>query len=250
MSDKMSDILVFNNVEMSYYDIYKETKVLKDLSFTIIDKSITTIIGPSGCGKSTILNLIADLIKPTNGKILKPNSIGYMFQKDNLFDWLKIKDNVLIGLKIQNKLTEENIAYANELLNKYGLEEFINSYPNELSGGMRQRVALIRALVVKPKVLLLDEPFSALDSQTRIEVSSDIYKIIKELKITTVLVTHDISEAIGLSDNIILLSKRPASIIKELPIKFNYLNPIERRNNSLFSTYFNEIWSEISGQKS
>ena len=173
-----------------------------------------------------------------------------MFQKDNLFDWLKIIDNVLIGLKIQKKLTDENIKYAKELLIKYGLEDFMYSYPNELSGGMRQRVSLIRALVIKPKVLLLDEPFSALDSQTRIEVSYDIYKIIKELEITTILVTHDISEAISLSDNIIILSDRPANIINELDIEFKSLMPYERRNNSLFSKYFNELWSEISGQKS
>ena len=242
----MSDILKFIDIDMSYYDMKKETEVLKNISFDFKNENITAIIGPSGCGKSTILNLIAGLIKPTNGTIIKPNSIGYMFQKDNLFEWLNILDNVLIGLKIQKKLSLDNIIYAKELLIKYGLEEFINSYPNELSGGMRQRVSLIRALVTKPKLLLLDEPFSALDYQTRISVSSDIYKIIKDLKIQTVLVTHDISEAISLSDQIIILSERPSTIIKSIDIKMNDLTPNERRKNYLFSKYFDEIWSEIN----
>ena len=227
----MSDILKFIDIDMSYYDMKKETEVLKNISFDFKNENITAIIGPSGCGKSTILNLIAGLIKPTNGTIIKPNSIGYMFQKDNLFEWLNILDNVLIGLKIQKKLSLDNIIYAKELLIKYGLKEFINSYPNELSGGMRQRVSLIRALVTKPKLLLLDEPFSALDYQTRINVSSDIYKIIKDLKIQTVLVTHDISEAISLSDQIIILSERPSTIIKSIDIKMNDLTPNERRKN-------------------
>ena len=242
----MSDILKFIDIDMSYYDLKKETEVLKNISFDFKNENITAIIGPSGCGKSTILNLIAGLIKPTNGTIIKPNSIGYMFQKDNLFEWLNILDNVLIGLKIQKKLSLDNIIYAKELLIKYGLKEFINSYPNELSGGMRQRVSLIRALVTKPKLLLLDEPFSALDYQTRINVSSDIYKIIKDLKIQTVLVTHDISEAISLSDQIIILSERPSTIIKSIDIKMNDLTPNERRKNYLFSKYFDEIWSEIN----
>ena len=246
----MSDILKFIDVNMSYYDLKKETKVLNNVSFDFKDENITTIIGPSGCGKSTILNLIAGLIKPTRGTIIKTTNIGYMFQKDNLFEWLNILDNVLIGLKIQKKMTEENIKYAKDLLIKYGLKEFISSYPNELSGGMRQRVSLIRALVTKPKLLLLDEPFSALDSQTRIIVSNDIYKIIKELKIQTILVTHDISEAISLSDQIIILSERPSTIIKSIPIKFNDITPNERRKNIKFAQYFDEVWSEINGKSS
>lgn len=246
----MSDILKLNDIDMSFFELKKETEVLKDISFNFKDTNITAIIGPSGCGKSTILNLIAGLIKPTKGTITKPNSIGYMFQKDNLFEWLNILDNVLIGLKIQKKLTIDNINYAKELLIKYGLEEFINSYPQELSGGMRQRVSLIRALVTKPELLLLDEPFSALDSQTRIKVSSDIYKIIKELKIQTILVTHDIAEAISLSDEIIILSQRPSSIVKVIDIKFNNLNPSGRRKNHLFSYYFDEVWSEINEKDS
>lgn len=246
----MSDILKFIDIDMSYYDLKKETEVLKNISFDFKDKNITAIIGPSGCGKSTILNLISGLIKPTKGTLIKPESVGYMFQKDNLFEWLTILNNVLIGLKIQKKLTVENIEYAKNLLIKYGLKDFIDSYPNELSGGMRQRVSLIRALVTKPKLLLLDEPFSALDAQTRIKVSSDIYKIIKELEIETVLVTHDVTEAITLSDEIIILSDRPSTIIKTIEIEFNNLTPEERRKSSMLSKYFNEVWSEINDKTS
>jgi NitT/TauT family transport system ATP-binding protein len=246
----MSDILKFIDIDMSYYDLKKETEVLKNISFDFKDKNITAIIGPSGCGKSTILNLISGLIKPTKGTLIKPESVGYMFQKDNLFEWLTILNNVLIGLKIQKKLTVENIEYAKNLLIKYGLKDFIDSYPNELSGGMRQRVSLIRALVTKPKLLLLDEPFSALDAQTRIKVSSDIYKIIKELEIETVLVTHDVTEAITLSDEIIILSDRPSTIIKTIEIEFNNLTPEERRKSSMLSKYFNEVWSEINDKAS
>ena len=242
----MNNILVFEQVYMSFYDLNKETKVLNDLSFKIKEGNINVLIGPSGCGKSTILNLVANLIKPTHGTIIKPNNIGYMFQKDNLLEWLTILDNVLIGLKIQKKITNDNINYAKELLIKYGLKDFIDSYPSKLSGGMRQRVALIRAIILNPKMLLLDEPFSALDSQTRIEVSNDIYKILKDLKITTIMVTHDISEAISLADNILILSDRPATLKEEIKLSFNHLTPYERRNNVLFKDYFHKIWGEIS----
>ena len=242
----MNNILVFEQVYMSFYDLNKETKVLNDLSFKIKEGNINVLIGPSGCGKSTILNLVANLIKPTHGTIIKPNNIGYMFQKDNLLEWLTILDNVLIGLKIQKKITNDNINYAKELLIKYGLKDFIDSYPSKLSGGMRQRVALIRAIILNPKMLLLDEPFSALDSQTRIEVSNDIYKILKDLKITTIMVTHDISEAISLADNILILSDRPATLKEEIKLSFNHLTPYERRNDVLFKDYFHKIWGEIS----
>jgi NitT/TauT family transport system ATP-binding protein len=246
----MSNSLIFEHVYKSFYDLKKETKVLEDLSFIIKDGSIYVLIGPSGCGKSTILNLVANLIKPTHGKIIKPNSIGYMFQQDNLLPWLNILDNVLIGLKIQKKITDEKIREAKELLTKYGLEEFIYSYPAELSGGMRQRVALIRAILINPKMLLLDEPFSALDSQTRILVSYDIYNILKDLKITTIIVTHDISEAISMADSILLLSNRPAKLKEQIDIPFSNLNPFERRNSYVFKEYFNKIWGEVNDKSS
>ena len=242
----MDNILIFDHIDMGFYDLKKETKVLKDLSFKVDKGNIYVLIGPSGCGKSTILNLVAGIHKPTNGTITKPNSIGYMFQKDNLLEWLTILDNVLLGLKIQKKITQETFNYAKELLIKYGLEEFIDSYPSELSGGMRQRVALIRAIIINPKMLLLDEPFSALDSQTRIEVSHDIYKIINDLKITTIMVTHDINEAISFADNILLLTDRPATIKENIIIEFNNLTPFERRNQPLYNTYYNKIWGEMN----
>ena len=244
----MNDILAFDNVFLSFYDLKRETKVLNDLTFKVKKGKIYTILGPSGCGKSTILNLIAGVINPTSGKIIKPNDIGYMFQKDNLFEWLNILDNVLIGLKIKKQLTLEKIEYAKELLTKYGLKEFIYNYPHELSGGMRQRVALIRAIIIKPELLLLDEPFTALDAQTRLEVSDDIFRIIKELKITTILVTHDVIEAITLSDNILILSKRPAKLIDNIEVKINDLSPFERRNHNSFKDYFNLIWGEVNGK--
>ena len=242
----MSDILIFDKVYMSFFDLKKETKVLSDLSFKIKEGNIYSLIGPSGCGKSTILNLVANIIKPIHGNIIKPENIGYMFQKDNLLEWLTVIDNVLIGLKINKTLSLEKVEYAKELLVKYGLKDFIDSYPNELSGGMRQRVALIRAIILNPKLLLLDEPFSALDSQTRIEVSYDIYNILKELKVTTLIVTHDIAEAITLSDHILLLSDRPATIKEDIFISFNNKSPFERRNNTLFNQYFNKIWGEMN----
>jgi len=241
----MNDVLIFDNVSMSFYDLKNETSVLENLSIIIKNHTITAILGPSGCGKSTLLNLTANLVAPTKGTIVKPTNIGYMFQKDNLFEWLTILDNVLIGLKIQKKLTKENIDYAKELLTKYGLKDFIYSYPNQLSGGMRQRVSLIRALVIKPELLLLDEPFTALDSQTKIAVSYDIYNIIKEFDITTIFVTHDINEAISLADNIILLTDRPAKVYKIIDVEFKHLTPLNRRNDYLFNKYFNEIWSEL-----
>lgn len=242
----MDDILIFNNINMSFYDLDKETKVLKDLSFNVKKGKIYVIIGPSGCGKSTILNLVSNIIKPTNGIIVKPSSIGYMFQKDNLLEWLNILDNILIGLKIQKKLTKECKEQALELLEKYGLSEFIYSYPNELSGGMRQRVALIRALMLNPSMLLLDEAFSALDAQTRIKVSNDVYKIIKDLNMTTIMVTHDINEAICFADNILILTDRPATLKLDIELDFNKLNPDERRSHPLFNEYFDLIWGEIN----
>lgn len=242
----MKDILKFNNVSKTFFNEKGETHVLDGLSFNIEEGTINAILGPSGCGKTSILNLISGLITPTNGTIKKPESIGYMFQKDNLFEWLNILDNVTLGLKVQKKKTTENIEYAKKLLKKYGLEEFIYAYPNNLSGGMRQRVALIRAVVTKPKLLLLDEPFSALDAQTRLAVSEDIYSIIRDLKITTVIVTHDLSEAISLSDNIFLLSKRPAKLKMKYPIGINDHSPLKRRKLSEFQTYFADIWREIN----
>lgn len=245
----MDNIVTFNNINMSFYDIKKETNVLNDLSLKIKKGNIYILIGPSGCGKSTILNLMADIIKPTSGTIEKPSNIGYMFQTDNLLNWLNILDNVLIGLKIKKQLTEQSKNKAINLLTKYGLKDFMYSYPKELSGGMRQRVSLIRAIILNPSLLLLDEPFSALDSQTRIEVSNDIYKIIKDLNITTIMVTHDVSEAICMADYIFLLTPRPATLKETIKIEINDLIPFERRNHPKFKDYFQKIWGDINDKR-
>lgn len=196
--------LKFSHVYMSYHTLKGETKALEDISFNISDREFITIVGPSGCGKSTILNIIAQLLTPSKGKVLVDNKsleeaslkIGYMFQKDQLFEWLTVWDNVLLGLKIQHKINEDNKDKLRKLLKNYNLWDFRNHYPSQLSGGMRQRVALIRTLAINPNILLLDEPFSALDYQNRLNASDEIFKIIKHEKKTAVMVTHDISEYI------------------------------------------------------
>lgn len=196
--------LKFSHVYMSYHTLKGETKALDDISFNIYDGEFISIVGPSGCGKSTILNIIAQLLTPSKGEVLVDNKslkeaslkIGYMFQKDQLFEWLTVWDNVLLGLKIQHKVNDDNKDKLRNLLTNYNLWDFRNHYPNQLSGGMRQRVALIRTLAINPNILLLDEPFSALDYQNRLNASDEIFKIIKHEKKTAIMVTHDISESI------------------------------------------------------
>ncbi|SNR95110.1 NitT/TauT family transport system ATP-binding protein [Anaerovirgula multivorans] len=192
------------NISKIYHTLDDETKALDNISFDIGKGEIVTIVGPSGCGKSTILSIIAGLVKPSSGdvfingeKIVDTNkAIGYMFQSDHLFQWRTIIENVLIGLEIQNKVNKESIKRVNRLVETYGLGEFKNHYPNQLSGGMRQRVALIRTLAIEPELLLLDEPFSALDYQSRLAVSDDISDILKREKKTAIMVTHDIADVI------------------------------------------------------
>ena len=242
----MEYLLSFNNVSKNFYNDLGETKVLNDLSFSIKNQEIVTLLGPSGCGKSTILNIISSLEKESNGKININAEIGYMFQKDNLLPYLNIYKNIILGLEIQKKKTKENLDYALSLINKYGLADFINYYPNELSGGMKQRASLIRTLVLKPDLLLLDEPFSALDAQTKLTVQNDVYNIIKQEKKSALIVTHDISEAIALSDKIIILTSRPASIKKMIDISINNLSPLDRRKDNLFTYYYNEICENLN----
>lgn len=242
----MIKLLELDNVSLSYYSLKKETKALQNVSFNIFEGEFVSIVGPSGCGKTTILSLITSLIKPSGGKIKtkKDTSFGYMFQKDLLFDWQTILQNICIGLNIQKKLTPENVNYAKSLAIKYGLKDFLNSYPKELSGGMRQRTALIRTLALRPDILLLDEPFSALDFQTRLNVCDDVSTILKQEQKTALLVTHDINEAISLSDKVIVLSKRPATIKKIVDINLNKeIPPMMRRKEKKFNYYFDEIWS-------
>lgn len=247
--------LVLSNVSYSYHTTQGETIALDNLSFDVAKGEFIAIVGPSGCGKSTLLNIIANLLTPTFGEIFidgQPNTsakdIGYMLQKDHLLEWRTIYRNLTLGLEIQKSLTKENLNKIDELLETYGLKDFRDAYPRQLSGGMRQRAALIRTLALSPNILLLDEPFSALDYQTRLNVSNDIGTIIKRRGISTILVTHDLSEAISMADRIIVLSARPGRIKKIVSIELSCeeRSPENSRNAKEFKDYFNLIWKEIN----
>ena len=232
----MNKILEVKNISKLYQNKDGEILALKNVTFRLNKGEFVSIIGPSGCGKSTLLSIISGLEEKTEGEIYIEgdkvegicNKIGYMLQRDCLLEWKTIYSNVLFGLEVQNKKSQENIEYVEELLKKYNLYEFKDKYPSELSGGMRQRAALIRTLAVKPKILLLDEAFSALDYQTRIMVTNDIYSILRKENITALIVTHDISEAISMSDRILVLSRRPGMIKDIHKIDFE----IERKNSN------------------
>ena len=242
----MSCYLSFKNVDKSFYMIKEETKVLENINFEVNKGEIVAIVGPSGCGKSTILNLICNLIKPDSGEIKINGKIGYMFKKDQLFDWRTVYKNITLGPEIAKvKIDQESI---DNMLKKYGLYEFKDYYPKQLSGGMRQRVALLRTLALNPDILLLDEPFSSLDYQTKINVQEDMYKIIKDEKKTAILVTHDITEAIAMADVVIVLTKRPTTIkvIHKIDLKIEgEKSPLKARNSPLFKEYFNLLWKEL-----
>ena len=239
--NKNDILLSLENVSKSFFSSKKQTEVLSNISFNIQKNEIIALLGPSGCGKSTLLNILSSLEEQTSGTITLNGKLGYMFQKDALLPWRNIFSNICLGLEIKKEKTNENIEYANQLIKKYKLNDFINNFPNQISGGMKQRVALIRTLVLKPDLLLLDEPFSALDAQTKIAVQNDVYNIIKQEKKSALIVTHDIGEAIALADKIIILSDRPAKVKKIVNIKINNLSPLERRNNSQFNEYHNQI---------
>ena len=247
----MEKILEVKNICKTYQAQNGEIEALKDINFSVKQGEYISIIGPSGCGKSTLLSIIAGLENKTSGEIYVNGKIGYMLQKDNLLEWRTIYKNVLLGLEIQKSLTPQNKEYVVELLKKYGLYEFKDKYPRQLSGGMRQRVALIRTLAIRPKVLLLDEAFSALDYQTRLMVTEDIYKILKNENITALMVTHDISEAISMSDRVIILTHRPATVKKIYDIDFEMENrtPLTCREQPKFSQYFNLMWKELEEKK-
>ena len=243
----MKEVLRFENVSMHYHNKQGETIALENASFSVTEGEFVAIIGPSGCGKTTLLSLAAGLLKPTKGKIFNDGySFGYMLQKDELFPWRTIEKNIFLPLEItkRNTTAERNRVLA--LAEKYGLKQFLKNYPASLSGGMRQRAALIRTLAVDPDILLLDEPFSALDYQTRLSVCDDVYKIIREEKKTALLITHDISEAISVADKIFVLSKRPAKIIAEHTILFPETEPLKRRENKQFSYWFEVLWKELN----
>lgn len=243
----MKEVLKVKQISKTYQAMNGEVEALKDISFSIQEGEFVSLIGPSGCGKSTILSIIAGLEEKSAGEIEIDGEIGYMLQKDSLLEWLTIYKNVLFGLEIRGQKTTENVQYVDNLLKKYHLYEFKDKYPNQLSGGMRQRAALIRTLAIKPNILLLDEAFSALDYQTRIMVTKDIYDILRKEQKTALIVTHDISEAISMSDRVIILSNRPATVKEILPIQFDMENrtPLNCRESPKFSKYFDTIWKGL-----
>lgn len=249
MKDKLLEI---KGLKKNYQSTISEVEALEDISIDVYRNEFISIVGPSGCGKSTILSILAGLEDKSAGKISfnKNNCrMGYMLQQDCLFPWRTILENCLLGLEMKNEVTEDNKQYVLNLLKTYGLSDFIHQYPSSLSGGMKQRVALIRTLALKPDILLLDEPYSALDYQTRLALSDDVYEIIKKEKKTAIMVTHDISEAISTSNRIIVLSNRPATIKKIYRVKLtNSSTPIHNRKCKEFAEYYDKIWRDLDVQ--
>lgn len=244
----MNKILDIQKVGKIYHTMNGEVEAMKECSFQVHEGEFISIVGPSGCGKSTLLSILSGLeIQSTGSFMLQDGmTVGYMLQTDSLFPWLNILDNALLGLKIAKKDTTENREYVAKLLKTYGLYDFALKYPSELSGGMKQRVALIRTLALKPDILLLDEPFSALDYQSRLSVSDDVYRILKDEKKTAIMVTHDLAEAISMSDKVIVFSKRPCHVKKIYDINLtNKSNPIENRKAKEFATYYDLIWKDL-----
>lgn len=244
------EVLNLEHVGLTYFSKNGETQALDDISFSMQEGEFVSIVGPSGCGKTTILSIVAGLLKATKGTVTirKSDGIttGYMLQRDELFEWRPILKNVTLGLEIQKQKNKKGVKLAHELLDKYGLNDFKKKHPSQLSGGMRQRVALIRTLVLEPEVLLLDEPFSALDYQTRMSVCDDVKNILRQEKKAAILVTHDISEAISMSDRVLVLTNRPATIKKEYVLNFDpTLSPLMRRDKKEFQVYFDQIWKDL-----
>lgn len=252
-------LLRLRNICYSYHTLYGETRVLDHVSFDVGKGEFVAVAGSSGCGKSTLLSIIAGLLTPEDGTITVNNPdgslryprVGYMLQRDHLFEWRSIYKNVILGLEINHMLTEERVGYVNQLLKDYDLDQFRDKRPSELSGGMKQRAALIRTLALDPELLLLDEPFSALDYQTRLSVSADICRLIRRTGKTVIMITHDLSEAISLADRVIVLSRRPATVKCELPIHLTLGDdsPLAARNAPEFSQYFNQLWEEIKDEE-
>lgn len=249
------EIVNVDHISMKYQSPNGEINAIRDVSFAVAEGEYVSLVGPSGCGKSTLLSIISGLLAPTGGSVSIDGEpvrgaspkVGYMLQKDHLFDWRTIYQNVVLGLEIRGLMKKENIEAVNRLLKTYGLYDFKDKYPNQLSGGMRQRAALIRTLAVNPEILLLDEAFSALDYQTRLAVTEDIHAIIKNENKTAIMVTHDIAESISMSDRVIVLSKRPAVItaIHDIRFKIECDTPLSRRETHEFPEYFNMIWKEL-----
>ena len=260
----MQSLLSLQDISYAYHNLKGETPALSHISFEVSQGEFLAIVGPSGCGKSTLLSIIAGLLKPEEGNLYyngncitgcEPNDamkIGYMLQRDHLFEWRTIYQNVILGLELNHSLTQQNRDYVLQLLKDYELYAFKDKKPSELSGGMRQRAALIRTMATHPDLLLLDEPFSALDSQTRLNVSADIAHIIRKTNKTAILITHDLSEAITLADRVLVLSKRPATVKCEMPIQFSVErhNPMEVRNTAEYQLYFKHLWEVLTNEQS
>ena len=260
----MQSLLSLQNISYAYHNLKGETPALSHISFEVSQGEFLAIVGPSGCGKSTLLSIIAGLLNPEEGNLCyngncitgcNPSDaikIGYMLQRDHLFEWRTIYQNVILGLELNHSLTQQNCDYVLQLLKDYELYAFKDKKPSELSGGMRQRAALIRTMAIHPDLLLLDEPFSALDSQTRLNVSADIAHIIRKTNKTAILITHDLPEAITLADRVLVLSKRPATVKCEMLIQFSVErnNPIEVRNTAEYQLYFNHLWEVLTNEQS
>ncbi|MBE6155050.1 MAG: ABC transporter ATP-binding protein [Firmicutes bacterium] len=247
----MNKLISIKNLNKLYYSKNSIIEAIKDISFDLYESEFISIVGPSGCGKSTLLNILTDMDKKSDGIIMVKENLkfGYMLQSDSLLSWKSVLDNALLGLEIKHKKNKENIEYVISLLKNYGLYDFKDKYPHELSGGMRQRVALIRTLALKPDILILDEPFSKLDYQSRLSVSDDVFKILKKEQKTAIMVTHDLAEAISMSTRVIVLSNRPATIKNIYEIKRDkYLSPIENRKDKNFSKYYDLIWKDLNNE--
>jgi len=253
----LKPILRIKDLSYSYHSLSGEIPALSQISFQIFQGEFVAIVGPSGCGKSTLLSLIAGLLQPEDGTIEYGASwkhgsdtgrIGYMLQRDHLLEWRTIYHNVCLGLEINHCKTPETLAYIDHLLKEYDLEAFRDKYPSELSGGMKQRAALIRTMALRPDLLLLDEPFSALDYQTRLLVSGDICGKIRQARKTAILITHDLSEAISLADRILVLTARPATILDDIPVRLTTTEsgPLAARQAPEYAAYFDKLWKELT----
>ena len=244
-----SELLTLSDVSLAYQTVEGETVAIQDLNLTVREGEFLAIVGPSGCGKTSVLSLIMGLMPQSSGavRVQKPGlRMGYMLQRDHLLDHRTVEKNVLLGLEVQHRLTEQSRKAALQLLDTYGLSEFKTYKPNQLSGGMRQKVALIRTLALEPDLLLLDEPFSALDYQTRLNLSDEVYRIIRREHKSAILVTHDISEAVSMADRVAVFSARPATCKAEIPIGFPAaMPPLERRRQATFHDFFDRIWEEL-----
>lgn len=255
----MRNLLELKNIGYSYHSLHGEIKAIENISFGVGVGEFVAVVGPSGCGKSTLLSIIAGLLTPEQGTITVNNPdgslryprVGYMLQRDHLFEWRSVYKNVILGLEINHMMTEERLEYVNQLLRDYGLDTFRNKRPSELSGGMKQRAALIRTLALNPELLLLDEPFSALDYQTRLMVSADICRLIRATGKTMIIITHDLAEAISLADRVIVLSGRPARIKRDLPIHLTLCgdDSLAARNAPEFNQYFNTLWEALTSEE-